>query len=131
LNKKPYISFLLLLAFSVLFMHSVIPHHHDEDQVVHHSGGHDDDHEDMDHNLLSHAFGSFHHEQGGTVYESASPTVQYCKVNFTKEVAATILYLVSDIEKPPLIHSERYLSCFVKSPYLGNKAFRGPPSFMA
>jgi hypothetical protein len=131
LNKKPYISFLLLLAFSVLFMHSVIPHHHDEDQVVHHSGSHDDDHEDMDHNPLSHAFGSFHHEQGGTVYESASPTVQYSKISFTKEVAATILYLINDIEKPPLIHSERYLSCFVKSPYLGNKAFRGPPSFMA
>jgi hypothetical protein len=135
LNKKSYISLLFLLAFSVLFTHSVIPHHHNDDHITQQAGNHhndnDDDH-DMDHNPLSHAFGSFHHEQGGAVInEPSSPTVQYCKINLDKEIVVRIHHFINSIEKPPLIHSGQYLFSPLKNLYLDNKHFRGPPAAQA
>jgi hypothetical protein len=121
------------VAFSVLFMHSAVPHHHDDDDITYQTGSHhhDDDH-DMDHNPLSDAFGSFHHEQGGVVINnSPSSAVQYCKFNFDKETVKQIQHFISSIEKPPLIHTGLYLISPLKSPHLDNKHFRGPPSIQA
>jgi hypothetical protein len=83
----------------------------------------------MDNNSLSHAFESFHHDQGSVlVNEPSFPTVQHYKINLDKETVLRVQYLISSIEKPPLIHSGQYLFTPLKAQYSDNKLFRGPPA---
>ncbi len=131
--KKRLISSILLFAFAVIFAHSIIPHHHhEEESTAQHQGSHDDDHEDIDHDFLGEAFSHFQHEQeGGIVYETASPVYQYSKVNLEKGAFFLVEYIVEALHKPPLKHRDLYTINFTSSSYVVTSHLRGPPVSLA
>lgn len=130
LNKKSYISLLFLLAYSVLLLHSIIPHHHEDNKVMYQAGYHDD--EGMEHTPISHALSFFQHNEGSTlICEAAQPNFRLSNINTEKAAILLIQHFTTLIEKPPLIHFEQYHFIFLSSPYSTCQRFRGPPSILA
>jgi len=133
LIKKRFISSILLCAFAVLFAHSVVPHHHhDEAATTQHQASNDDDHDDIDHNFLGQIFSHFQQEHGSRIaYETASPDLQYSKVNFDKGTFLLVQYIVQVLFKPPLNHAETSPFYFTSSSYSVTSLLRGPPVLVA
>ena len=133
MNKKRFISSILLCAFAVLFAHSITPHHqHEESATIQHQDHHDDDNEDTDNSFLGHAFSHFQHEQGSSiVYETASSVNKFSKVNFDKGTFLIVQYFVQALYKPPLKHAETSPFYFKSSSYSVTNLLRGPPVALA
>lgn len=114
-------------------MHSVIPHHLDDEHFTDQTTTHDQDHDDDDdHSPLSHAFDLFEHDFGGIVVsEPSNPSFHCALISVDKKLTEFIQYVISSVEKPPLIHWDSYQLPPISLAYSNCKLFRGPPSLMA
>ena len=133
--KKNLSIIFVFLAYSLLLLHSVIPHHHhDEESTEQHStsDSDDDDHGDIDHNFLAHAFSILHHDVNGiVVYETATPVLKYSKAHIDKDVFLLANYIAGILHKPPLIHSEPDLPVLTSLSCIDAIPLRGPPTALA
>lgn len=141
MNKKhSFLSAILLLVFSLVLLHDVVPHHHHDNIVEltnhsHHSHNHEHDHhhdkEDQDH--------SDHNQDHQSHYSHLSHFAVFTEFVFDHHTGyqnqdIVDQFVISDIEcsinnneivaeAPPNEHSYAYVSSYFYSHLL-----RGPPS---
>lgn len=117
----------LLIAYSVLFAHTAIPHHH------HLLSGQEPKHDDHDHDSddsLSSAFEYFQHEQGKPelVFTSQANNFDYVKKKFTHDLFFVINRFIELRRLPPLISPVEKHFHFTPSLLFDSDLLRGPPS---
>ena len=129
MNKRVHISFLLLLSFSILLGHSLVPHHHHAEIVErtiddHCPVEHNDHHCDEEAPVHCHAFNDL------TFYKISGQDVLQ-KVKILSEVPILVDEVLS--ENPKVIVTSRIKS--IKDPpelpgICSSLTTRGPPSFV-
>jgi hypothetical protein len=130
--KKYTVLSLLLLAYTIVLGHSIIPHHHDEhetEQTVHH---HDDDHDEKDEDSdFSHGFENYLHSGNTAEFHQQTNIVHSISPAITITLFAVFNFKVLPIELPPPLRWTGN-DLFLKSYYcLSSKGLRAPPLFLA
>jgi hypothetical protein len=129
--KKYSIVALLMLAYSIVLGHSVIPHHHHHDdhavqQTTHHDDHHhdDDDHEDSG---LAHSFENYiHSTNGGDTYQQPDAKVSCNGIPSFYVVVFFEHGLLAVESRPPMIRPfDDHIPILRHS--LSPKGLRAPP----
>ena len=126
--KKYSILTLLLVAYTIVLAHSIIPHHHHHDDheteqtASHH---HDDDHEDD--NSLAHSFANYSHTGDAAVIHQQPDDSFVSHIVVTRYLTPVFEFAVKAIESPLPI---RKLSNHIipqSRHCLSSKGLRAPP----
>ena len=136
LIKKYSILTLLLVAYTIVLAHSIIPHHHhDEDHGMEQSNHHQDDDHDAGHGNddsgLAHDFANYIHSGNtGDVYQQPDIKIS-CNSIAIVSIFAIFDFRIKAIENPqPLIRPYCDYIPIVHH-CLSSKGFRAPPSTLA
>lgn len=139
LRKYTSISF-IFVAYSLLLLHSVIPHHHthETEQVTAHqdSNDHDgdtEDHNDNNNDFLPHAFAHFLHDEGAIIIYTQYLINPDCSLisgltNFTTSLA---YFIIKAIHPPPLIPVFSPPLFCTNTHLPASDPLRGPPAFLS
>ncbi|MHA4807842.1 hypothetical protein ACX0G9_07040 [Flavitalea flava] len=140
---RKYVSIaFVFVAYSILLLHSVVPHHHHGEGTpagLHRNADQDDDDDDhddhnaVDHNFLSHAFAHFHHGQGIIItYTHFSPEKFGTTINWAVEYTpSSAHFILLPLPLPPLIPPLSRSLLFVPIPIPLHHSLRGPPTVVA
>ena len=123
--KRNFIVAFLLLAFTVVLAHSIIPHHHHHDEVEAESN----DHEHHDENSLEHSFEHYMHAGNSTDYFIPSSNDLILSTGICDNFIAPYFQfsaneLIVYFGKTNYTKNENFISA--ESPY--SNGLRGPPS---
>ena len=137
--NKRVIFLSLLLAYSLMLAHSLIPHHHHEtpDEAVHHHNQHNNEHDHSNDHNHSHDNGDkqdghathFVHQPGINYYVPSTNDL----LSFKPDILLDIFYIVEDEILPGLHNSALEITWHPESPppLLTNTSStlfrRGPP----
>ncbi len=127
--KKYFILTLLLVAYTIVLAHSIIPHHHhDEDHETEQTGAqhhHDDDHEDD--NALAQSLANYLHSGDTTVIHQQPDNSIASNAFVTLYLIPVFEFTIKAIESPPPIRQVSN-NIIPKSHYcLSSKGLRAPP----
>lgn len=130
--KKYSIISLLLIAYTIVLAHSIIPHHHhDEDHDTEQTASahhHDDDHEDSDKDSgFSHSLGNYLHSGTTADIHQQTSSVQIVSPAIINTFFTVVNFELKPIELPPPLKRPNN-DFFQKSYYyLSSTGFRAPP----
>ncbi len=139
LRKYIAIAF-VFVSYSLVLLHSFIPHHHDQetgDAIAHHDSHHHDDnaedHNDIDPGFLPNAFAHFHHDQGiGIVYTHFATRDDCSSVNHVMGFVPSSTYFIIKASHPPPLVSVFSPPHFFTTIFLpASDPLRGPPAFLS
>ena len=139
LRKYTAIAF-VFVAYSLLLLHSFIPHHHDHEMeaAVEHHDSHDhngdtDEHDDIDQGFLPHAFAHFQHDQGIEIVYTHYTTHAGCSsVNHVMGfIPSSAFFIIKAIHPPPLIPVFSPPLFFTNTHLPASDLLRGPPAFLS
>jgi hypothetical protein len=132
--RKYAILSLLLLAYTIVLGHSIIPHHHhhnehETEQTTHH---HDDDHdENSEGSDLSHGFENYLHSGNTADFHQQTNIIHSISPATIITLFAAFNFKVLPIELPPPLRRVNN-DLLLKSYYcLSSKGLRAPPLFLA
>jgi hypothetical protein len=133
--KKHAILSLLLLAYTIVLGHSIIPHHHHHDEhheteqtSHHHDDDHDEKNEDSD---FSHGLENYLHSGNTADFHQQTNIVHSISPATIIKLFTVFNFKVLPIELPPPLRGTDK-QFFLKSYYcLSSKGLRAPPLFLA
>jgi hypothetical protein len=132
--KKYAILFCLLIAYTIVLAHSIIPHHHHhedhetEQTSTHH---HDDDKDDHDDSGLAHDFANFLHAGSTTDFHQQQDIKISCNTFVSVYLIALFDFTIEAVESPPPI-VRRFTEHNLFLEYtLSSKGLRAPPCAIA
>jgi hypothetical protein len=137
--KKYFIISLLLVAYTIVLGHSIIPHHHHDDdheteQSSHHQNNHHEDHGDQDHEEnagLARDFENYIHSGStGDLHQQPDFKISGNSIA-TAYIIAIFDFQIKPVKSPPPIvrHSNNHIPFLRHS--LSPKGLRAPPRLLA
>jgi hypothetical protein len=133
--KKYFILSFLLIAYTIVLAHSIIPHHHhDEDHEMEQSSAHHDHDGDNDHHDdsgLSHDFENYHHANNATDFHQQSDIKMSSTTLTSLYIISLFNFTMESVEtRPPILRQSKDHILFLQHT-LSSKGLRAPPCAFA